>query len=809
MKRLVLIIVILSLALNGCEGSVTIEPPLTTSSAPSTNTPVLPTATITPIPEGKTIVVTSAEDSGPGTLRQALLDAQPYDTITFAPAIFPPDKPTTIFLENLVDRDNALSINQGRLTIDASNAGVILDGSKMEGDWVNGLSISSDGNTIRGLQIIHFSGVGLVLCSASGNMIGGDPEIGAGPIGQGNLSSKNGIGIDLCDRGENNIFQGNLIGTDFTATEKWGNNTDGVWIENGITHTLVGPGNVIAFNGTDGVRITGTNTDGNTITQNSIHHNGNDGIKLQRDDLLKLLPYVVSVDLAKGTVAGTTCPNCKIEFYSDECDQGAIYEGATEADQNGVFTFDKSSSFIGPGFSTLIIDNHGNTSEFSNAIVTMLQEGNISPGTPINIKPSGELEDNRIGVIFADLYHPEKYGEVFPNSVLETDTILKLGYKRVRLSVNNDIDSSRIDWTTPELAVDPKHDQYIDTLVENGVQVTLVLTFWDKEFVAAGGELGKPRFQDEGEIQRYLDFVRFTVSHFKDRVEYYEIWNEPDVFDPVTNPVQWIKAEDYIDLVRRTVPVIREEYPGAKILVGGTSFMIFPPQQEYLFSILNSDIMPLVDGVAWHPFYGTSPQYDFHRQYYYDYPNLVQKIKDAASSHGFQGEYFADEITWRTPETAVADQPWPNVYSEEGVAKYLARGIVMHLGMDVAVTQNGHDPDSFGYLIRNLCASLAGARVSDLPVAVQSDADYIKSYGFILLSGERLLAIWNDGVAVDNDPGTPATVAVPGFAGWHVTGIDVIQGFEQELISTDENGDLVIRDFLLKDYPILIRLAPY
>lgn len=35
----------------------------------------------------------------------------------------------------------------------------------------------------------------------------------------------------------------------------------------------------------------------------------------------------------------------------------------------------------------------------------------------------------------------------------------------------------------------------------------------------------------------------------------------------------------------------------------------------------------------------------------------------------------------------------------------------------------------------------------------------------------------------------------------------VFKGFEQELVSESENWNLVIRDFRLKDYPILIRLS--
>jgi hypothetical protein len=62
-------------------------------------------------------------------------------------------------------------------------------------------------------------------------------------------------------------------------------------------------------------------------------------------------------------------------------------------------------------------------------------------------------------------------------------------------------------------------------------------------------------------------------------------------------------------------------------------------------------------------------------------------------------------------------------------------------------------------------------------------------------------------MTVDYDPGIPSTLTIPGFADWNATGIDVLNGFEQELISTSEDGNLVIRDFLLKDYPIIIRLS--
>jgi hypothetical protein len=80
------------------------------------------------------------------------------------------------------------------------------------------------------------------------------------------------------------------------------------------------------------------------------------------------------------------------------------------------------------------------------------------------------------------------------------------------------------------------------------------------------------------------------------------------------------------------------------------------------------------------------------------------------------------------------------------------------------------------------------------------------SYGFSLPDGGVLAALWNDGVAVDYDPGVPSTIILPGHAGWRAAAIDVLNGTEQELISRQQNGDLVVADFLLKDYPLILRL---
>ena len=208
--------------------------------------------------------------------------------------------------------------------------------------------------------------------------------------------------------------------------------------------------------------------------------------------------------------------------------------------------------------------------------------------------------------------------------------------------------------------------------------------------------------------------------------------------------------------------------------------------------------MPLVDVISWHPMYGTSPEYDDYADYYYDYPAIVQRIKDTAEDNGFVGEYQADELTWRTTNTAIPDQPW--VYSPITASKYFSRSALMHLGMDVGI---GIGAD---YLITpNLCTVMAGVEPVDLPIEIQSTATNIVSYTFTMPDGSDMVALWTNGFAVENDPGVEAALAIPDFSASEVVAIDILYGFEQNLLFETESGNLVISNLLVRDYPILIQ----
>lgn len=196
-------------------------------------TPYAPPEPMSAPAESHAYVVTSTADSGEGSLRYALEHLEQNTTITFDPSVFIADKPAVIALESPLPR-----IETDFLTLDASDAGVILDGSQLaEG---NGLTLSASCCKIMGLQIVNFPGNG-IQAEGNWNQLGGSRAIGTGPLGQGNLASGNGI-CGIVTGGWYTEVLGNLVGTDITGTEAYPN-YDGIFVTDWGFYVTVGSAN--------------------------------------------------------------------------------------------------------------------------------------------------------------------------------------------------------------------------------------------------------------------------------------------------------------------------------------------------------------------------------------------------------------------------------------------------------------------------------------------------------------------------------------------------------------------------------------
>ncbi len=134
--------------------------------------------------------MTNTNDGGTGSLRACLENAISGAQINFDTAVFPA---IIVLTSPLPD------INQGNLTIDTSDAGVVLDGSGLSpsSSSRSGFRITSGGNTIRGMKIVNFPDHGVeICCGARNNLIRGNSISGNGGAGvrvEGSATTRNTI----------------------------------------------------------------------------------------------------------------------------------------------------------------------------------------------------------------------------------------------------------------------------------------------------------------------------------------------------------------------------------------------------------------------------------------------------------------------------------------------------------------------------------------------------------------------------------------------------------------------------------------
>ncbi len=189
--------------------------------------------------------VTTTADSGPGSLRQAILDSNTAsggtNTIDFA---IPGQGVQTISpLSSLPAITNPVLIDGFSQPGYSGTPLIELSGS--QADLTNGLTITGSGVTVRGLDIGNFTEGAAILItgpSAFGNTIETN-DIGTDPGGS--LPQPNGYGVEILAGASDNTIGG----------------------------ATAAAGNLIAFNSAPGVDVEGAGSLGNQITANRIFAN--------------------------------------------------------------------------------------------------------------------------------------------------------------------------------------------------------------------------------------------------------------------------------------------------------------------------------------------------------------------------------------------------------------------------------------------------------------------------------------------------------------------------------------------------------
>ncbi|MEW6128691.1 MAG: C25 family cysteine peptidase [Acidobacteriota bacterium] len=276
-----------------------------------------------------TLVVTNTNDSGAGSLRQAMLDANAdvntADTIIFNIPNTDPNFSDGVFT---IAPTSALPVLRNNTTIDATTQTAFTGDTNLFGPEVvlnggasssgNGIQISGDGNIVKGLVIngwTNGSGVAIVYGTDNtpsdnqilDNYIGtnasataavanaggvsvhgfGSPSVQAtnNTIQNNVISGNTSSGISLCDAATTQILN-NKIGTDKAGVCNLGNGMQGINLSCAGAPNNLFDSNTIAFNASDGIRLEpdyrflATGMTGNKFTSNSMFANGGLGINL-------------------------------------------------------------------------------------------------------------------------------------------------------------------------------------------------------------------------------------------------------------------------------------------------------------------------------------------------------------------------------------------------------------------------------------------------------------------------------------------------------------------------------------------------
>jgi hypothetical protein len=422
----------------------------------------------------------------------------------------------------------------------------------------------------------------------------------------------------------------------------------------------------------------------------------------------------------------------------------------------------------------------------------------------------------------------------------------------------NSSDYTSWDWIEQKrgvLAIPPGLDDYVDSLVDNGVKIQVQLLYGNPMYTSPAGKLPDaivpapgsfhnpdrslysvfwaPKTPDQ--VAAFVKYVKFMVGHFRGRIRYYALWNEQDIdyWNPEPNP------EEYGRLLRAFVPAVHDTDPEAKVIYGGQA----EPTRDFAQRALHAcNCAAGIDVFAYHtyPGYGhnLNPESMDYGAYGEESPEKLRQL--VRSYRGIRkGIPFWDDEFNSIPAWAGSDESVQAKYIPRGMVYNWARGVRTFVWLLAAAT-DGNEYDDFGmihglrhlpddftprpayYALENTNALFSDTlpdssiRVTptDLPELHSSTQPFL-SYAFRSKSGKPIIAYWLAAHSVRGGVFPPIhadlTIAHSGIR--HPVLIDLASGSIEPVAKPDGSDvfpNLPVRDSVLAitdanyfDWPVL------
>ena len=377
------------------------------------------------------------------------------------------------------------------------------------------------------------------------------------------------------------------------------------------------------------------------------------------------------------------------------------------------------------------------------------------------------------------------------------------GFSWIRIGqYENSSEPTSWDWVERRrgvFAIAPEVDDYVDSLVQNGVKVQVQLLYGNPMYTSRSGkkpdeitpEPGSFHNDDRSinsifwppttlqQIAAFNRYVKWMVNHFRGRIHYYALWNEQDI--GYWNP--WGNPEEYGRLLAAFAPAVHETDPEAKVIYGGQA----DPNSDWTKRALDTcNCASQIDVYAYHtyPGYGQNlnPESMDAGAYGSESPtklrNLVRNYPGIRKDIEFWDDEFNSIGSWRGSDDSVQ-------------AKYVPRGILYNHAAGVrtfvwllTAGVDGNEFDDFGFIhgFRNLpddftprpvfhalqCTNALFSdtktdaqiqiEASDIPALRRQGRVPLLKYGFRNRNGKAIVAYWMAAHSVPGGAFPPLTV---------------------------------------------------
>lgn len=377
------------------------------------------------------------------------------------------------------------------------------------------------------------------------------------------------------------------------------------------------------------------------------------------------------------------------------------------------------------------------------------------------------------------------------------------GVKWIRIGqYENSSEPTSWDWVEQKrgvYAVSPEVDDYVDSLIENGVDVQVQLLYGNPMYTSPAGKRpdqitpapGSFHNDDRSlfsifwppttpeQIEAFSNYVRWMADHFRGRIHYYALWNEEDI--GYWNP--WGDPEEYGHLLRAFIPAVHETDPGAKVIFGGLA----DPRRDWARRALDAcQCAAGIDVFAYHtyPGYGQNlnPESMDAGAYGLDSPSKLRELVRNYPGIRKDIPFWDDEFN-SIPSWTGSDESVQAKYVTRGMLYNWAEGVKTFVWLLAAGT-DGNEYDDFGlvhglrYLpddftprpvfsaFQNVNALFSDTKLdskiqiqsSEIPALHRQSGGAFLAHGFRTASGKAIIAYW---LAAHSNPGNvfPALAA--------------------------------------------------